>query len=380
MIKRISRSLSSSSASLIAILMGLLLGFIILLISNPQNAIRGLSTILMGGFNNGMKGLGQVLYFATPIIMTGLSVGFAFKTGMFNIGASGQLMVGGLASVWVGVTWTWLPQEIHWVVALLAGMLAGMGWGVIVGVFRSFFNVNEVITSIMLNYIALYSVNYLIKNSHLYDSLKNQTVDVTASAVIPKAGLDQAFYVLKGRFLDASSVNAGIFIAIGFAILIYILLHRTTFGFEIKASGLNRQASLYAGISVKKSIISSMAIAGALSGIAGALMYLAPPNGMHIHVAEVLAAQGFNGIAVALLGMSNPIGIIFSGLFIAHITVGGSYLQSLKYMKEIIDVIIGVIIYFSAFALFVRDLLRKSAKVRGLASHERESTVEREDE
>ena len=109
-------------------------------------------------------------------------------------------------------------------------------------------------------------------------------------------------------------------------------------------------------------------------------MYLAPPNGMHIRVAEVLAAQGFNGIAVALLGMSNPIGIIFSGLFIAHITVGGSYLQSLKYMKEIIDVIIGVIIYFSAFALFVRDLLRKSAKVRGLASHERESTVEREDE
>ncbi len=371
MMQKIRKSLSSSSASLIAILMGLVIGFIILLISNPANALRGLWTILQGGLNNGMKGMGQVLYYATPIIMTGLSVGFAFKTGMFNIGATGQLMVGGLASVWVGVSWTWLPPELHWLVAMLAGMVAGMGWGVIVGVFRAFFNVNEVITSIMLNYIGLYGVNFLVKNSHLYDSLKNQTVDVAASAVIPKAGLDQVFFVLKGRFHDASSVNAGIFIAIGFAILVYFLLHRTTFGYEIKASGFNRDASLYAGISVKKSIISSMAIAGGLSGVAGALMYLAPANGMHIHVAEVLAAQGFNGIAVALLGMSNPIGIIFSGLFIAHITVGGSYLQSLKYMKEIIDVIIGVIIYFSAFALFVRDLMLKAAKTRNLATQDK---------
>ncbi len=368
---KIRKSLSSSSASLIAILMGLLLGFIILLISNPANALRGLWVILQGGLNNGMKGLGQVLYYATPIIMTGLSVGFAFKTGMFNIGASGQLMVGGLASIWVGVTFTGLPPQIHWVVALLAGMLAGMGWGVIVGIFRAFFNVNEVITSIMLNYIGLYGVNYLVKNSHLYDSLKNQTVDVAAGAVIPKAGLDRIFFVLKGRFHDASSVNAGIFIAIGFAILVYFILQRTTFGYEIKASGFNRDASLYAGISVKKSIIASMAIAGSLSGVAGALMYLAPASGMHIHVVEVLAAQGFNGIAVALLGMSNPIGIIFSGLFIAHITVGGGYLQSLKYMKEIIDVIIGLIIYFSAFALFVRDLLLRTSKARELARQER---------
>ncbi len=376
--QKIRKSLSSSSASLIAILMGLLLGFVILLISNPANALRGLWVILLGGLNNGMKGLGQVLYYATPIIMTGLSVGFAFKTGMFNIGASGQLMVGGLVSIWVGVTFTGLPPQIHWIVALLAGMLAGMGWGVIVGIFRAFFNVNEVITSIMLNYIGLYGVNYLIKNSHLFDLLKNQTVNVAEGAVIPKAGLDQIFYVLKGRFHDASSVNAGIFIAIGFAILVYIILQRTTFGYEIKASGFNRDAALYAGISVKKSIISSMAIAGALSGVAGALMYLAPASGMHIHVAEVLAAQGFNGIAVALLGMSNPIGIIFSGLFIAHITVGGGYLQSLKYMKEIIDVIIGVIIYFSAFALFVRDLLLRSAKARELARQEK-SSADKED-
>ncbi|NLD34209.1 MAG: ABC transporter permease [Clostridiales bacterium] len=359
---KVRKSLSSASASLLAIVAGLLAGFIILLISNPQNALRGLGTILIGGWNNGMKGVGQVLYFATPIIMTGLSVGFAFKTGMFNIGASGQLMVGGFVSIYVGVTWTFLPGALHWIVALLMGMLAGMVWGMIVGIFKALLNVHEVISSIMLNYIGMYGVNYLVKNSHLFDALRNQTVNVANNAVIPKAGLDNIFYMLKGRFHDASSVNAGILIAIGFALLIYILLGRTTFGYELKACGFNRHASRYAGISENRAIITSMAIAGGLAGVAGALMYLAPASGMHIHVAEVLAAQGFNGIAVALLGMSNPIGIIFTGLFIAHITVGGSYLQSLKYMKEIIDVIIGLIIYFSAFSLLVRDLMARVAR------------------
>ncbi len=361
---RIKKGLSRASASVLAILAGLVAGFVILLISNPQNALQGLSTILKGGWNNGMKGMGQVLYFATPIIMTGLSVGFAFRTGMFNIGAAGQLMVGGFVSVYVGITWTFLPGPLHWIVALLMGMLAGMVWGTIVGLFKAFLNVNEVITSIMLNYVGMYLVNFTIKNSHLYDPLKNQTTDVAASAVIPKGGLDELFFITKGRLKDVSSVNAGFFIAVGIAILIYIILTRTTFGYELKACGFNRHASRYAGISENRAIISAMAIAGGLAGVAGALMYLAPSKGMHIHVEEVLAAQGFNGIAVALLGLSNPIGIIFTGLFVAHITEGGRHLQSLKYMKEIIDVIIGLIIYFSAFSLLVRDFLAGRARRR----------------
>ncbi|NLX83255.1 MAG: ABC transporter permease [Clostridiales bacterium] len=359
---KIRKSLSSMSASLVAILAGLIAGFVILLFSNPSSALKGLTTILIGGWNNGMKGVGQVLYYATPIIMTGLAVGFAFKTGMFNIGATGQLMVGGFVSIYVGVTWTFLPGGLHWVVALIMGAAAGMLWGMIVGVFKALLNVHEVITSIMLNYIALYGINYMVKNSHLFDSLKNQTVNVAASAVIPKAGLDRIFYIAKGRLNDPSAVNAGILIAIGLAVLMYIILNKTTFGFELKACGYNRHASRYAGISENRAIITSMAIAGALAGTAGTLMYLAPASGMHIHVEEVLAAQGFTGIAVALLGMSNPLGIIFSGLFIAHITVGGFYLQSLKYMKEIIEVIIGLIIYFSAFSLLVRDLIAKIGK------------------
>ncbi len=371
---KIKKGLSSMSASLLAIVAGLFAGFLILLISNPANALKGIQTILIGGWNNGIKGVGQVLYFATPIILTGLSVGFAFKTGMFNIGAAGQLMVGGFISVYVGVTWTFLPGAWHWIVALFMGALGGMAWGMLVGLFKALLNVHEVITSIMLNYIALYSINYLVKNSHLFDALKNQTVNVATNAVLPKAGLDQVFFVLKGRYHDASSVNSGIFIAIGLAIVIYIILNKTTFGFELKSCGYNKHASRYAGISENRAIITSMAISGALAGVAGATMYLAPSSGMHIHVAEVLAAQGFNGIAVALLGMSNPIGIIFSGLFIAHITVGGSYLQSLKYMKEIIEVIIGLIIYFSAFSLLVRDVLARVSKRRKRIAEEAKRT------
>ncbi|MDD4080550.1 MAG: ABC transporter permease [Eubacteriales bacterium] len=361
------KGLSNASASILAILAGLAAGLVILFITNPQNAFQGLIIIIKGGWNNGLKGVGQVMYHATPIIMTGLSVGFAFKTGMFNIGAVGQLMVGGFTAIYVGVTWTFLPGALHWITALIMGMLAGMAWGIIVGLFKALLNVNEVITSIMLNYIGMYLINFTIKNSHLYDPFKNQTVDVAASAVLPKGGLDNLFFILKGRFRDVSSVNAGFYIAVGFAILIYIILTRTTFGYELKAVGHNRFASRYAGISGKRAIVSAMAIAGGLSGVAGALMYLAPTSGMHMHVEEVLAAQGFNGIAVALLGLSNPIGIVFTGIFIAHLTEAGRHLQSLRYMKEIIDVIIGLIIYFSAFSLLARDFLagrkRKQAAI-----------------
>lgn len=147
-------------------------------------------------------------------------------------------------------------------------------------------------------------------------------------------------------------------------VIIYIVLQKTTFGYELKACGLNKDASRYAGINENRAIILSMVIAGALSGVAGALMYLAPASGLHIHVQEVLSAEGFNGIPVALLGLSNPIGIIFAGLFVAYINVGGSYLQNLQYMKEVIDIIIAIIIYFSAFSLFVRGVISRIGKKR----------------
>lgn len=362
---------TSASASLLAIVAGLAAGFLILLFSNPSSAFQGLLIILKGGWNTGVKGLGQVLYYATPIIMTGLSVGFAFKTGLFNIGAPGQLVVGGFVAVYVGALWP-MPAGLHWVFALLCGMVAGGLWGLVPGLFKAYLNVNEVISSIMMNYIGLYGTRYLIKITPLFDPLRNQTVNVLDTAVIPKGGLDRLFYNMKGNYVDVSSVNAGLYIAIALAIVMYIILNRTTFGYELKACGLNRNASRYAGIDENRSIVLSMVIAGALAGTAGALMYLAPASGMHIHVDEIMPAQGFNGIPVALLGLSNPIGIIFAGLFIAHITVGGSQLQSLKYMQEVIDIIIALVIYFSAFSLAVRELLKRAKRQPASAAEKKE--------
>lgn len=363
--RRSSGGLSSLISSLVAIVVGLAFGLIILLISNPTQAFAALGVIIAGGFNGGIRGLGQVLYFATPLIMTGLSVGFAFKTGLFNIGAPGQLMMGSFAAVWVGANLPQLPQPLPWLIPLLCAMLVGGLWGAIPGLFKSLLNVNEVISCIMCNYIGMYTVNYLIKNSNVYNSRANLTIDVTRAA-IPKWGLDTVFYEMKGKLLDVSSVNAGIFIAIFLAIIMYVVLNKTTFGYELKACGLNRNASKYAGINESRSVLLSMVIAGALAGIGGGLMYLAPSSGLHMRVEEILSAVGFNGIPVALLGLSNPIGTIFSALFIAHITQGGFYLQKLDYMPEIIDIIIAVIIYFSAFSLVVKNALGFLVKRRQL--------------
>ena len=354
--------MSSFLSSVIAIAVGLLFGFVILLISNPAQAINGLTVIIKGGFNGGAKGVGQMLYYATPLILTGLSVGFAFKTGLFNIGASGQLITGALAAIWVGVNWTWLPAPWHWIVAILAAMIVGGLWAAIPGLFKAFLGVNEVIACIMMNYIGMYGVNYLIKISNVYDKLKNQTANVAKSAALPYGGLDKVFFEKIGKLVRPSSVNVGIYIAIIAAVVVYVLLNKTTFGYELKACGHNREASRYAGINEKRSILLSMIIAGMLSGLAGAVMYLAKSDGLHIDVVEVLAPQGFNGIPVALLGLSNPIGIIFSGIFIAHIGQGGYYLQKLNYMPEIIDIIIGAIIYFSAFSLLFKNVIASVAK------------------
>jgi ABC-type uncharacterized transport system permease subunit len=346
-------ALSSIVSSLLAILLGLLVGLIVLLIADAENALPGFAAIVTGGLSS-MKNLGQVLYYATPIIMTGLSVGFAFKTGLFNIGASGQYMAGAFVAVFIGVKFTFLPGHLHWIVAILAAALAGAIWGAIPGIMKAFCNVNEVITCIMMNYIGLNLVNLLIRST-LYDRARTQSLQPVESAVLPKLGFDKIF--VSGS-TTPSSVNSGIIIAILLGILIYVVIQKTTFGYELKACGFNRDAAKYAGINEKRSIILSMVIAGMLAGIGGALYYLSGA-GTGIPLSEEVAAEGFNGIPVALLGMSNPIGIIFSGIFIAYLTVGGLSMQVYGFAPQIISIITAVIIYFSAFALFFKLFLAK---------------------
>lgn len=335
-----------------AIVIGLLFGFIILLISNAKEAIPGFIAILEGGFADGAKGVGDVLYNATPIILTGLSVGFAFKTGLFNIGASGQFTMGAFAAIFVGIKWTFLPGHLHWIVALIMALVAGGLWGLLPGILKAFTNVHEVISSIMMNYIGMYMVNMLIVDN-IHDKIKNQSLPVAKTAILPKAGLDKLF--------ETNNINIGILIAIFAVIVIYIILSKTTLGYELKACGLSPTASKYAGINSKRNIILSMVIAGALSGLGGGLLYLAG-SGKYLQVVDMLAPQGFNGISVALLGMSNPIGILFAGLFIAHITVGGVNIQLYSFVPEVIDIIVAAIIYCGAFALFFKSIILKLNK------------------
>jgi simple sugar transport system permease protein len=287
--------------------------------------------------------------------MTGLSIGFAFKTGLFNIGASGQVIAGGFVAVVIGVL---LPQlgAVHWVVALLAAMIAGALWAGIPGILKAFFNVHEVISGIMMNYIGMYMVNALVVRT-VYDSTRAQSLPVAKSAVIPKLGLDKLF--------GGSSINAGFFIAVGFVILLYIILSKTTFGYELKACGYNPDAGRYAGINSKRNIVYSLMIAGAMAGVAGGLIYLAG-SGKYIEVVDILPTEGFTGISVALLGLSHPVGILFSGLFISHITNGGFYMQLYDFVPEIIDIIISIIIYFSAFALIVKQYFEERSNKKGL--------------
>ncbi|MDK2966873.1 MULTISPECIES: ABC transporter permease [Lacrimispora] len=350
-------------SSVFAIILGLIVGLIILFLCNREQALPGFATILTGAFTHGSKGIGQVFYYATPIILTGLSVGFAFKTGLFNIGTPGQFIMGGFGAVYVGILWTSLGP-VHWIAALAASVILGALWGLVPGILKAYYNVNEVIASIMMNYIGMYLVNWITKSyKPLFNNLRNESKNVAATANIPKMGLDKIF--------QGSSVNGGIIIAILVVILIWVVLNKTTFGYELKAVGFNRDASKYAGINEKRSIILSMVIAGAIAGLAGGLLFLAG-TGKHIEIKDVLPSEGFTGISVALLGLNNPIGVLFSGIFIAYLTAGGFYLQLFEFSTEIIDIIVAVIIYFSAFALMVKIIMSKLVSQKNTNSNETE--------
>ncbi len=340
-----SKGFSAFTAALLAVLLGLVFGYIIMTIASPANSFLGFQMLLMGGF----KRIGDVFYYATPILMTGLAVGFAFKMGLFNIGASGQYTMGMFFALYAGFMWK-LPDSVHWLVCVLAGMAGGMLWGLIPGIFKALLNVNEVITSIMFNYIGMYLVDMLIQgNAAMYISSKTRTSYLPASAQMPSLGITN------------SSVNISIIIAITAALILFIVLNKTTFGYELKATGFNKYASAYAGMNGKRNIILTMVIAGAMAGLGGAFAILAPStiagSSMTYEPVSVIAANGFNGIAVALLGNSSPIGIIFSALFVSHIQRGGTLASLYGYKPEIIDVVIAVIIYFSAFAMLMNAMV-----------------------
>lgn len=313
------KTMASILASLVSIFIGLILGLILLFVFDSSRALAGFEALLTTGVSTAEK-FAKVLYQAAPLILVGLSVAFAFKTGLFNIGAPGQYTVGMFCALFSAIV-----LGLPWYVSLIFAFIGGAIWGLLPGLFKAYFNVNEVITAIMCNWIGLFLVNLLIKNipqmiqNYWAGAVSNRTVNLAlvqteygVQTTIPKAGLDA---LLGG----SSYMNVSIFIAIAISIIVYIILEKTTFGYELKACGFNKSSSTYAGINAKRNIVLSMVIAGGIAGIAGGVYYL---SGTAEYVIEKnLLGMGFNGIPVALLAYSNPIGVIFSSLFISYIQV-----------------------------------------------------------
>lgn len=378
-------------SSLISIVAGLLVGGIAVLIVGLCNekislsgAWDGIRIIFAGIFSTGRDAagtltwgfnavnLGNMLFRATPLIMTGLSVAVAFKTGLFNIGAPGQYLISTMVTLMVALSIpsSAVPVGIIWVLAFLAGCLSGALWGAIPGLVKALLNINEVLACIMTNWIAANLVTWLFDKGSLFESLQNH-VENTKTAYIYKTsfnGVETAKLGLDKLFPN-SQVNGGILIAIGIAILIYILMNKTTLGYELKACGANRHAARYAGIADKRNIVLSMAIAGALSGAAASLYYLSGNTEFFWSTYQTLPATGFNGIPVALLAVSNPIGVIFTGCFMSMLDIVGLQLTNLTaYNEYITDVIIAIIVYLSAFSLVIKMFISGQRKRRSKAA------------
>ncbi len=377
-------SLKTVASSLISILIGIVFGGVLLFIvslfnsdtMSPGTAWEGFRIVLAGIFNTGRdldaggvltfgfnsRLFGDMLFRATPLIMTGLSVALAYKTGLFNIGAPGQYLMGTMSAIVVALSLdtSKIPAGLVWILAFLTAAVAGALWGCIPGFFKAFLNVNEVITSIMTNWIAANLVTIIFDNSkyrNMTDYGKvGYTLKLNSNGVAsPKMGLD--------KLLGGSNANVGIVIAIVIAIFIYIMINKTTFGYELKACGSNKFAAKYAGMNEKRNIVLSMAIAGALSGIGAALYYLQGDIEFFWNTSMTLPNEGFNGIPVALLAICNPIGTVFAGLFMAYLTISGNQLSAFTpYNEYMASIIVAVIVYLSAFSLFFKGLLDKKKK------------------
>lgn len=383
-------------ASLLSIVIGLAVGSILVLVVGLfsdnlglASAWEGIRLIFFGilstgrdasgsltwGFNP--QSIGNMLFRATPLILTGLSVSVAFKTGLFNIGAPGQYLMGTMVTLAValGIPASALPSPVIWLLAFLGGMLAGALWGCIPGIVKALLNINEVLACIMTNWIAANLVTWFFdankmfqntventKSSYVYKTAYGKTLVDGAWTYVEGSGVQTAKLGLDKVF-PGSQVNAGILIAILIAVGIYILMTKTTLGYQLKACGSNRHAARYAGISDKRNIVLSMAIAGALSGAGASLYFLAGNTEFFWQTYQSLPAAGFNGIPVALLAANNPIGVIFTGCFMSMLNIVGLQLTKLTaYNEYITDVIISVIVYLSAFSLLIKMLLASRKK------------------
>ena len=351
-------------ASLVCILGGLLVGYLVLLIIEPSGAFEAITAVMKSFFRYPgklmYKYLGQTLVRTVPLLMCALSVLFAYKVGMFNIGAAGQYCAGACACLYGALAW-----NLPWYVCLILGMLAGALLGAVSGLLKTLYNVNIVISGIMLNWITLYLTNLIL------GTVKNPTSPYTKSlqgtnpsALMPSLGLEKFFN-------NEKSVTIAIPIAVIMAIVVWVILNKTKFGYELKATGNNYNAAKYAGMKENKNIIMTMMIAGALAGMGAGLLYLTGIEDWETTISSV-PGMGFNGIAVAFLGGLSPIGSILSAFFIQYITTGGGNVDLQVYCSQISSLISALIIYLCAFVVFfkafIQSRIRKSDEKKAAAA------------
>lgn len=350
-------AVQSILAALLCIVVGLLIGYIALLIISPAGATEAIITILKNYFTYpskaaAMKYLGNTLVKAAPLLMCALSIQFCYQAGLFNIGAAGQYVAGAGASLYFA-----LALHMPWIICLIAALIAGGVFGIIVGLLKSYLNVNEVISGIMLNWIGLYSVNMLL--SGVKEVASPYTVNVAnenPSAILPSLGLDKLFSNNK-------YVTIAIPLSILIAILLKIILSKTVFGYEIKATGIAKDAAKYSGMKEKRNVIITLFIGGALAGLGASFLFLSGYEQWSVTQSSV-PGMGFNGIAATFLGGLDPIGTIFASYFIQHITSGGSYLDKNIYPSQISDFISAIIIYLCGFVLFFKLYLNNYIRVK----------------
>ncbi|MFJ8529609.1 ABC transporter permease [Bacillus sp. NPDC094106] len=332
----------------LSVIFGLLVGAIVMLVSG-YDPIVGYGALWTGMFGS-PSAIGETIRTMIPLILAGLSVAFAFRTGLFNIGVEGQLLVGWLAAVWFGYAVS-LPAFLHIPLSILVAAIAGGLWGFIPGYLKGKFKVNEVIVTIMMNYIALY-VTYDIIKRFLHEG-NDKTYDIQPSASLASDWL--------ASLTDGSRLHWGIVVAILVTILMWFLLDRTTLGYELKSVGFNQQASQYAGMKVSRNVVLSMTIAGAFAGIGGAMEGLGTFQSMT--AMATFTGIGFDGIAVALLGGNNPFGIVLAALLFGGLKSAAPQMNfEADVPSELINVIIACIIFFVACSYILRWALTRMSK------------------
>ncbi len=340
--------------TLIAIAAGFIIGAVFLLIAGISPAVA--YGKLLNSIFGKPKYLFWTLIYASPLIFTGLSVAFSFRTGVFNIGAEGQFVVGGLTACSLGILLD-LPAVIHVPLCIIAAAAAGMIWSLIVGLLKVKRGIHEVLSFIMFNWIAFYLSNYVVNLAVIHKEGGGEaSKDVLDSArLLFPEGVRKA--------LDCSAANWGIIMAVAAAIIIWIIIEKTTLGYKLKAVGFNSNGALYAGINADRSVLTALGISGALAGLGGAVQIL----GMSGRLSQFAGQEGFGfeGITVALIGSSSPIGCIFSGLFYGAMKYGGSKLSIVKAPSEVVDIIMGCVILFIAISQIFRVLFARFGKKEG---------------